>query len=484
MNTQKTGALLNKKDMRDIEYYGSVKAVLDTTPEKWITDISMIPVENQKNLGICVACAELGIKSYLTYKQTGKIVSFSERYLYKLGRIYSGMSDDNVEGTYPRDVALATTKSGCAERFVITENRDLPHREYLNFQITGEMVDSAVENKNEGFAFLPADEHAIRNAIVNEGVFGMTLAVGNWTMSPYVLPPEDRAIFFHRVWAYGYEKINGRLKIYFRNHWSDKWGNKGNGYLMLDEYKKHMYDLTVYTDIPDDAIELARKKTAKPEVNFDRDIKHGEQSETVRKLQECLIYEGLLGVGLATGYFGELTRLAVKDFQLRHGIASLMILVGLGGMNVGKATRAKLNELFKPTVGAYPEKIKEWAIAIQNHEGYFPAGQNRNFPNGTRSWRNKNPGNIRYVGQSRAIGKDSGGFCIFNTYEDGLAELCDMLIRCAKGESRSYPKGITLLQFFQIYAPSADNNNPVRYAAVVAQKLGVQVETKISELLF
>ncbi len=42
---------------------------------------------------------------------------------------------------------------------------------------------------------------------------------------------------------------------------------------------------------------------------------------------------------------------------------------------------------------------------------------------------------------------------------------------------------MTLLEFFKRYAPSADSNDPVKYAQTVAKVLGCTVDTKISELL-
>lgn len=118
-----------------------------------------------------------------------------------------------------------------------------------------------------------------------------------------------------------------------------------------------------------------------------------------------------------------------------------------------------------------PEKKKkptliDLAKAIQVHEGWFE---------GSRSWRNKNPGNLKWVGQTGSIGQDKQGFALFRTEADGFAALVRMLTRAAQGQSKVYKPTMTLTEFFGTYAPSADHNNPDQYAQAVATKLGVPV---------
>ena len=111
--------------------------------------------------------------------------------------------------------------------------------------------------------------------------------------------------------------------------------------------------------------------------------------------------------------------------------------------------------------------------AIQEHEGWYP---------GSCSFRNRNPGNLKYAVQKKAIGKDDKGFARFATYEDGLQSLENMILNAARGNSSVYKSTMTLLQFFQKYAPSSDNNNPLRYAEVVAKRMGVPVNFTINGL--
>jgi hypothetical protein len=132
-------------------------------------------------------------------------------------------------------------------------------------------------------------------------------------------------------------------------------------------------------------------------------------------------------------------------------------------------------------------RIKDWATIIQKHEGHFE---------GSRSFRNHNPGNIKfgpYAKMLGAYGKDDKDFARFYSYEEGFAALCQYL-RDAAGwyliPYRQYAKKIgktqetfTLLDFFNVYAPPSDNNDSNRYADVVAEHLGVSVDTPIKTLL-
>jgi hypothetical protein len=133
-------------------------------------------------------------------------------------------------------------------------------------------------------------------------------------------------------------------------------------------------------------------------------------------------------------------------------------------------------------------RIKEWATIIQKHEGYFE---------GSRSFRNNNPGNIKFGPYAKtwlkAYGQDDKGFARFYSYDDGFEALCQYL-RDAAGwyliPYKQYAKKVgkthdtfTLNDFFHVYAPESDDNDSNRYAEVVAQHLGISRSTPIKDLL-
>lgn len=96
---------------------------------------------------------------------------------------------------------------------------------------------------------------------------------------------------------------------------------------------------------------------------------------------------------------------------------------------------------------------------------------------GSRAWRNNNPGNIEYGAFARskgAIGSD-GRFAVFDTYESGRKAKEALLF-----ESSSY-KDRTIAQAIARYAPPSENDTQ-SYARAVARAVGVLPTTKLSEL--
>lgn len=139
---------------------------------------------------------------------------------------------------------------------------------------------------------------------------------------------------------------------------------------------------------------------------------------------------------------------------------------------------------------------EKWALAIKRHEGWITPGGA--YPNGSRSYRNNNPGNLRYTSYTAALGKNKGhddkNFVIYVSYEAGLAALKQFLIDASTDVLRPYrvkaselkkdsAGKLTLYEFYSVYAPSTDGNYPRGYAEAVAKDLGVSPETRIKDLL-
>lgn len=118
--------------------------------------------------------------------------------------------------------------------------------------------------------------------------------------------------------------------------------------------------------------------------------------------------------------------------------------------------------------------LEKMAEAIKKYEGWYV---------GSRSYRNNNPGNLKYNSQKGAIGADTNGFAVFGTYQDGWNALINQIDLAFSGKSKLYYPEMTLIEFFNVYAPKSDNNDPNAYALFVAQKLGVSPQTKLKDLI-
>jgi hypothetical protein len=110
-----------------------------------------------------------------------------------------------------------------------------------------------------------------------------------------------------------------------------------------------------------------------------------------------------------------------------------------------------------------------FALAIQEFEGWF---------DGSRSFKNNNPGNLKYAGQTGSTGQDDGGFAVFPNYETGFAAL-ERQIELALLGYAGYSADMTLLEFFERYSPDGSAEN---YSAFVAGKLGVMTSTKLKDI--
>jgi hypothetical protein len=114
--------------------------------------------------------------------------------------------------------------------------------------------------------------------------------------------------------------------------------------------------------------------------------------------------------------------------------------------------------------------IEAMARAIQEFEGWYE---------GSRSWRNNNPGNLKYAGQPGATGQDEQGHAIFDSFQSGWNALIRQLEAAFFGKSAVYSPADSLYSFFHKYA----EGNSEEYARFVADYLHVTPETTLAELL-
>lgn len=136
--------------------------------------------------------------------------------------------------------------------------------------------------------------------------------------------------------------------------------------------------------------------------------------------------------------------------------------------------RMWLSKLTTQPMATPTYSLVNFCLAIQDHEGYYI---------GSRSYRNKNPGNCKFssVGYAPKYGtvlKDTDNFAIFKDYETGFLYLKNLVLsKIAKNPNQ------TILEFFRTYAPATDNNEPDMYAQVVASKIGATVDSQMKNIV-
>jgi hypothetical protein len=124
-------------------------------------------------------------------------------------------------------------------------------------------------------------------------------------------------------------------------------------------------------------------------------------------------------------------------------------------------------------------KIERLMIAIGEYEGWYERGS-KQFPNGSMSYRNHNPGNLR---ASPFASSSVDGYAVFRNDFIGWMALHWDLMQKARGNTVTGlgPKS-TLRELIYIYAPPKDNNNSEKYLNFVLQKTGFKENTTLGEI--
>ncbi len=104
---------------------------------------------------------------------------------------------------------------------------------------------------------------------------------------------------------------------------------------------------------------------------------------------------------------------------------------------------------------------------------YFEGGNLVN-PN-VRCIRNNNPGNLRPTAQDQPA--DDSDYRVFPTFKDGwISLLADIRF---KVQNHLKPTS-TMVDFFNLYAPAEDHNNPHSYAQFVCKWLSDALDKQIT----
>ena len=86
----------------------------------------------------------------------------------------------------------------------------------------------------------------------------------------------------------------------------------------------------------------------------------------------------------------------------------------------------------------------------------------------SRSWRNRNPGNLRPYNPSQQ--KDEGGYRVFQSLDEGWDAL-KLDLESKFGGSHNLTPQSHMIDLFNIYAPAGDANNPSAYTTFVCERV-------------
>lgn len=124
-------------------------------------------------------------------------------------------------------------------------------------------------------------------------------------------------------------------------------------------------------------------------------------------------------------------------------------------------------------------KVDRLILAMAEEEGWYPIGHPL-APNGSASYRRKNPGNLR---ASPFCDTKENGFCVFKSDIMGIMAFHYDLLMKSKGKTKSgLGPNSTLRELIFKWAPPNDNNNSERYLKNVMFRTGFKETTTLSEI--
>jgi hypothetical protein len=238
------GCLKDKMDKRDHlmrAYLPMVKI-----PSKVDYTNCMSPVRDQGDEGTCVSFAStVGMKEYQEFIDYRKFVMLSPRFLYAECKKIDGMPDS--EGTSVRVAMKVLIENGvCRESFwpYAPHQADKPKK--------GAPADAKKFCVLSYARILNLDELRMSLAAKGPCVIGVKVFEGMMKTRTGVVPmPKagERTLGGHAICPVGYDDAKKRVK--FKNSWSEKWGERGFGYLPYAYIDKFMMDAWSTVDIKD-----------------------------------------------------------------------------------------------------------------------------------------------------------------------------------------------------------------------------------------
>jgi len=240
----KFGCIKDKFDDRD--YLMRVYLPVVKLPEKVDYTKEMSPVRDQGEDGVCVGFATAcGMKEYQELLDYKKLVELSPRFVYNESKKVDGMP--GLKGTTIRAaMQVLNAKGVCQEKFWLYQpyQKDGPKEgAFSNAKKFCIMTYARILNLNELCLSLATKGPCVIGVEVFEGM--MKTKTGLVPM-----PKKNETVLGgHAICTVGYDDKEKLIK--FKNSWSEKWGQKGYGFLPYSHIERYMMDAWSSVDIED-----------------------------------------------------------------------------------------------------------------------------------------------------------------------------------------------------------------------------------------
>lgn len=304
-----TGAI-HTTDDRDKKYDAGV-ALPENLPASYTT-YNPFTVLMQGQRESCVSHAWAKLMQLYWFKKTGQMINFSPRFLHA----YTSKGMAANDGRDPRVVGQVLTDVGCCTTNLLPNDVTLDDSTYSYVPITQAMLDEAAKYKIPAYKFVNINSYEIRHAIYHKGAVALLFPIGDeWWVpdwSPASINPLKAPVSLvghHEVTGEHWGVLEG-----IENSWSKQWDKAGFG-----EYNLANYQPLQAICIDDPAVDFNPVVPISGKFQFMRDLSVGSWGTDVFLLQELLVSEGCATFN-PIGVFGARTKLAVEQYQIKHGI--------------------------------------------------------------------------------------------------------------------------------------------------------------------
>lgn len=301
------------KEFRVEEVFRALAPVswVEKKPSEWRR---FFPIRNQTVTSSCVGhtlSTVLGVENFL---EENKFVVLSPRSIY--GR---GFEKDGGM-MYSKALEIAYKDGSAPEQLIPSENKTEEQIRDLTDEKESDRIIAKVY-RGGNYVWLPLDIDAI-SAILNTGkavCLGARFNPGGFTPEVKL---DANGIYGHAIVGTDFTMWKGEKALVFQNSWGEGWGFGGLGIITESEMKKGLVVAVYFQDLKNQA------SSDRPNLQIKAsDLTTGMQSPEVMKLQLMLQYLGFFPSNIdTTGFYGGITRKAVKDYQgsiglLQTGIA-------------------------------------------------------------------------------------------------------------------------------------------------------------------
>lgn len=267
-------------------------------------------IRNQGQTSSCVAYTLATILGYENFLEEGKFVKLSPRYIYSRGFETNG-------GMYYLKALNIAKEYGCAlEDLVNSDGLNEESMRKIDDTKNIRLIAQIFKVKNYIFTRLNIDEVAYILETTKKFLFAGTRFNKGGFLN-FEVKLDKNGEFGHAVTITDYTLWKGQKALVFANSWGEKWGLNGLGIITENEFYKGVILVGYFIDF-----KFETEKIIKPKIILKNILKVGQKGNEVIDLQRGLQYLGFFPSDIeVTGYFGGITRDAVKKFRQYYNLS-------------------------------------------------------------------------------------------------------------------------------------------------------------------